>query len=76
MAANVGPDGCAIFYKTNKFQINNLHCENICVDGVNQDQVFVILELKHLSSNKIITIVSLHLKSKVQFSERRTTQVK
>ena len=75
MQTHVGPDGCAIFYKQNKFQINNLHCENIFVNESNQSQVFIILELRHLVTNKMITIVCLHLKSKVQNSERRKHQI-
>lgn len=74
MSSHVGPDGCVIFYKQNKFQINNLHCENICINESNHAQVFVILELRHLVSGKLITVVALHLKSKVQNSERRSEQ--
>jgi nocturnin len=75
MSSNVGPDGCAIFYKANKFRIHNLHCENICVNDVNHSQVFVVLQLEHLSSKKLLTIVCLHLKSKIPSANKRTEQM-
>lgn len=37
-------------------------------------QVFIILQLQHLQSKKILSVVCVHLKSKVQNSERRALQ--
>lgn len=36
---NDDPDGCAIFYHTSTFQITQLRCQNININGVNNSQV-------------------------------------
>jgi nocturnin len=76
MDNNIGPDGCAIFYRKEKFQIVNMACEKIITNNSIDSQVFIILQLKHKSSNKNLTIVCLHLKSNEKNHEKRTNQIK
>lgn len=75
---NFGPDGCAIFYRKNVFQIRNMSCDKVVAPGNGasfDSQVFIILQLKHLPSGKHVTVVSLHLKSKEQNYAKRKTQI-
>ena len=74
-ATNYGPDGCAIFYSRSMFEINNMSCEKIIVNGEICPQIYIILQLKHIKSKKIITLVCLHLKSKVKNYLRREIQM-
>jgi nocturnin len=74
MTPNWGPDGCVIFYKLAKFQIINMSCEKICTDGEVHAQTFMIMHLKHRPTGQPLTVVCLHLKSKVANQERRTQQ--
>lgn len=73
---NFGPDGCAIFYRISKFQINNMSCEKIILDDEICPQIYIIIQLKHLKTKKMITLVCLHLKSKVENYIRRENQMK
>lgn len=68
---NVGPDGLAIFYKASKFLINNMKCDNVRINGTNNSQVFIILQLKHKETNSLITLVCVHLKAKKNPDVRR-----
>ena len=77
MPNNVGPDGSAIFFRKSLFQIVNLSCEKVILDDyLPTSQVFIILTLKHLKSNKQITLVCVHLKSKEEYHEKRADQMK
>ena len=74
---NIGPDGPAIFYRKSMFQINSLSCEKIVTDNNEKNnQSFIILDLKHKSSGKLLTVVCLHLKSKSENFQRRESQIK
>ena len=78
MKENYGPDGCAIFYRKNVFQIRNMSCEKIVAPGEQStydSQIFIIAEFKHLASGKHVTIVSIHLKSKAENYEKRANQI-
>lgn len=72
---NVGPDGCAIFYRLSEFQIINMSCEKIMINEEICSQVFIIITLKHTKTKKNVTIVCLHLKSKAKNHERRERQI-
>lgn len=76
MENNIGPDGCAIFYKKDKFQIVNMSCEKVIVDSEINSQIFIILQLKHKKSGKHFTLVCIHLKSKEVNSKIRFNQIK
>ena len=73
---NKGPDGTAIFYKLSLFRINSMICEKIILNDEINSQVFIVLQLLHKPSNKLITIVAVHLKSKIQNFEKREQQIK
>ena len=73
---NRGPDGTAIFYKLSLFRINSMICEKIILSDEINSQVFIVLQLLHRLSKKLITIVAVHLKSKVENFERREQQIK
>lgn len=75
MVPNVGPDGCAIFYKLSLFEPVNMSCEKIAINSELNSQIFIILQLRHKPTNKMITLVCLHLKSKESYHEKREAQI-
>ncbi|RMZ98372.1 hypothetical protein BpHYR1_020419 [Brachionus plicatilis] len=75
MVPNVGPDGCAIFYKLSLFEPVNMSCEKIVTNSEVNSQIFIILQLRHRATNKVITLVCLHLKSKEDYHEKRQAQI-
>ncbi len=76
MQPNFGPDGCVIFYRLSMFQIQAQSCPTLKIDGKICSQVFIILQLRHLPTGKLITVVCLHLKSKEKFAKVREAQIK
>ena len=76
MENNVGPDGCAIFYRLAKFQVHNMSCEKIVVNNEPNSQVFIVAQLKHVASGRLVSVCVLHLKSKVEWHEKREAQIK
>lgn len=73
---NVGPDGCAIFYRKEKFQILNMSCEKIQTDSSINSQIFIIAQFKHKPSKRTFTLVCLHLKARSEQGEKREKQMK
>ena len=69
-----GPDGCAIFYKQEKF--DEVKHESIGLkDGhFTTNQVSIIYTLSVKASGKVVTIVTTHLKARVGYEELRRTQ--
>ncbi|XP_040570631.1 nocturnin isoform X2 [Lepeophtheirus salmonis] len=61
---NSGPDGCAIFYRTDKFTLTEVATRNIEVWNVQSNQVALNLYLKSISTQKEISIGTTHLKAK------------
>lgn len=61
---NNGPDGCAIFYKTDKYEMTNFDKRILEVWGVLSNQVTIIVSLKNKSSGKEFCIVTTHLKAR------------
>ncbi|CAB4067109.1 NOCT [Lepeophtheirus salmonis] len=53
---NSGPDGCAIFYRTDKFTLTEVATRNIEVWNVQSNQVALNLYLKSISTQKEISI--------------------
>lgn len=72
---NIGPDGCAIFYRKSAFRIHNMSCEKLIINSDITPQVFIILQLTHKLTNRLVTIICLHLKSNAFNFERRRQQV-
>ncbi len=75
MSPNYGPDGCTVFYKLAKFQIVNMSCEKIVIDGEVNTQTFILMHLRHRPTGQPLTVVCLHLKAKVPNHEKRAQQV-
>lgn len=75
MIPNVGPDGCAIFYKLSHFEPVNMSCEKIIIDSEVNSQIFIILQLKHKPTKQVFTLVCVHLKSKENYFKKREAQV-
>lgn len=53
-----------------------MSCEKVIVNNEIHNQIFIILQLKHKKTGKVITVVCLHLKSKAQNHERREGQTR
>lgn len=58
------------------FEIVNMSCEKIILDYDVTSQVYIILQLKHKPTSNYFYVVCLHLKSKVEYYQRRLEQVK
>eukprot|EP00096_Caligus_rogercresseyi_P011766 TRINITY_DN473_c0_g1_i4.p1 TRINITY_DN473_c0_g1~~TRINITY_DN473_c0_g1_i4.p1 ORF type:complete len:399 (-),score=101.30 TRINITY_DN473_c0_g1_i4:249-1445(-) len=61
---NSGPDGCAIFYRSDKFELTKHASRVIEVWNVQSNQVALNLHLKSKTSQKEISIGTTHLKAK------------
>lgn len=61
---NNGPDGCAIFFKTDKFEMTNFDKRILEVWGVLSNQVAIIVSLKNKSTGKKFCVVTTHLKAR------------
>ena len=61
---NTGPDGCAIFYNTNRFILLSTRTRILTVKGIPSNQVALLLKLRCKLTSKIITITTTHLKAR------------
>jgi len=62
--SNNGPDGCAIFYKKDKFEMISKSSRVLKVWGVASNQVVLGLNLRHKESGKEICVATTHLKAR------------
>jgi endonuclease/exonuclease/phosphatase family metal-dependent hydrolase len=53
-----------------------MSCEKVVTNGEINPQVFIILQLKHLATNNLVTVMAIHLKSKVAYHQKRNAQIK
>ena len=69
-----GPDGCATFYRADKF--DEIKCDNFVLhaDGEATNQVCATVTLRCKSSGKEITVAATHLKAKRGWDELRNKQ--
>jgi nocturnin len=67
-------DGCAIFYHTDVFQITQLRCGNICLNGEHNSQVYILMQLKHKRTKKRVNVLCVHLKAFEEHSKLRAEQ--
>jgi len=65
-------DGCAMFVKKDKFKVNHIIDELIIP---NTSQIFIYMCLQFINTNKLIHIVTTHLKAKSQFTKIRVNQI-
>jgi len=62
---NTGPDGCAIFYKKEKFSlVSGPHTRVIEVWRVQSNQVILNMTLKHRESGREVNVATTHLKAR------------
>jgi len=61
---NSGPDGCAIFFKTDKFELEKLESRIIEVWRVQSNQVVLSAVLKSKSSGEEVMVATTHLKAR------------
>ncbi|XP_050542104.1 nocturnin isoform X3 [Daktulosphaira vitifoliae] len=61
---NNGPDGCAIFYKNNKFDLLEKHEKILQVWTVHSNQVSLLLILKDKCSGNELCVSTTHLKAR------------
>lgn len=61
---NNGPDGCAIFYKSEKFKLISTQTKILQVWTVQSNQVGILMNLLDIENKKEICIVTTHLKAR------------
>ncbi|XP_025196414.1 nocturnin isoform X1 [Melanaphis sacchari] len=61
---NNGPDGCAIFYKNDKFDLLEKHDKILQVWTVHSNQVSLLLILQDKSTQKELCVSTTHLKAR------------
>ncbi|KAG4071499.1 hypothetical protein HA402_011653 [Bradysia odoriphaga] len=64
ISENNGPDGCAIFFKKNKFELVNYDTRILEVWRVQSNQVAIGVNLKVLETGKEFTVCTTHLKAR------------
>lgn len=61
---NNGPDGCAIFYKRNKYEVINCATRVLEVWRVQSNQVAIALNLRVHETGREFTVATTHLKAR------------
>lgn len=61
---NNGPDGCAIFYKTNKFELINHETRILEVWRIQSNQVAIAANLRVRETGREICVCTTHLKAR------------
>lgn len=64
IADNNGPDGCAIFYNTDKYELVSNHSRVIEVWRVESNQVVMMTNLRNKETGQEICIATTHLKAR------------
>ena len=61
---NTGPDGCAIFYNTNRFILLKTTSRVLLVNGLESNQVALLCHFKCKISGKVFAVATTHLKAR------------
>lgn len=61
---NNGPDGCAIFYRLNTFEVVRVETHIVEVWRVQSNQVLILTVLRHKASGRQICVATTHLKAR------------
>ncbi|KAL1517604.1 hypothetical protein ABEB36_001345 [Hypothenemus hampei] len=61
---NNGPDGCAIFFRTNKFELLRTEARILEIWRIQSNQVALLMILKVKETGREICVVTTHLKAK------------
>jgi len=64
MEGNTGPDGCAIFYKGDRFRLVSWHSRVLQVWRVESNQVVMAARLQSLETKEELCVVTTHLKAR------------
>jgi len=64
MEGNSGPDGCAIFYRGDKFRPVSWHSRVLQVWRVESNQVVMAARLRSIHTNQELCVVTTHLKAR------------
>lgn len=64
ISENNGPDGCAIFFKKNKFELVNYDTRILEVWRVQSNQVAIAVNFKVLETGKEFSVCTTHLKAR------------
>jgi len=64
MEGNSGPDGCAIFYRGDKFSCESWHSRVLQVWRVESNQVVLAATLRHKETQQELAVVTTHLKAR------------
>ncbi|XP_046447618.1 nocturnin-like isoform X2 [Daphnia pulex] len=61
---NNGPDGCAIFYRANDYELIKVETRIVEVWRVQSNQVVILTMLRHKASGREICVATTHLKAR------------
>jgi len=64
MEGNTGPDGCAVFYKEDKFNLVSWQSRVLQVWRVESNQVGMVATLRHKLTGRELCVVTTHLKAR------------
>lgn len=76
MENNMGPDGCALFYRKDKFKLLEAKHVNLKNNGVETNQTGLVCKLKFQDNDHLIYVAVVHLKAKSGYQELRHQQGK
>ncbi|RZB38607.1 Exo endo phos domain containing protein, partial [Asbolus verrucosus] len=64
ISGNNGPDGCAIFYRTNKFDLINIETRILEIWRVQSNQVALLANLRIRETGQEVCLTTTHLKAR------------
>ncbi|KAG8188756.1 hypothetical protein JTE90_012227 [Oedothorax gibbosus] len=64
VAENNGPDGCAVFFNSTKFELLDTKTRSLEVWGYQSNQVVILCKLRHIKNKSIFWIATTHLKAR------------
>lgn len=64
LPGNTGPDGCAIFYNTNRFVLLKTSHRILRVQNVESNQVALLCHFKCKASGRVFAVCTTHLKAR------------
>ncbi|XP_008190601.1 nocturnin isoform X3 [Tribolium castaneum] len=64
ISGNNGPDGCAIFYRTNKFDVINIESRILEIWRVQSNQVALLANLRIKETGQEVCVTTTHLKAR------------
>ncbi|UYV72747.1 CCRN4L [Cordylochernes scorpioides] len=65
VSGNNGPDGCAVFVRSQNFQVLRVTSHVLQVSGGESNQVAIVATIRRLSDSQEFCIVTTHLKAKM-----------